>query len=77
MTKDAPLMMEMRTKMWMDGGDASFRQKLKPVVTMGSRGRVREHRPAYELLVLAHMASTAWTLLQIAGTSTLSPRDLE
>lgn len=40
MTKDVPLTIEIRAEMWMDGGDASFRQKLRPTVTIGSRGRV-------------------------------------
>lgn len=77
MTIDVPLRMENRTEMWIDGGKASFRTKLKPTVNKGSRGIVRGMRPAYELLALVHMANTAWMLLQTPGTSNRSPRDLE
>lgn len=62
MTKDVPLMMESRTEMWMDGRDASFIQKLKPMVTIGSRSKVRGKKPANGLVALAHMASTSWML---------------
>lgn len=77
MTIDVPLRMEIRTDMWIEGGDGSFRAKPKPAVSGGNKGRVRGKRPAYKLLAFAHMTSTAWMLLQIAGTSSLSPRDLE
>lgn len=62
MRKDVPLMIENRTEMWLDGRDASFIQKLKPIVTIGSRSKVRGKKPAYEQVALAHMASTSWTL---------------
>lgn len=41
MTNDVKLRMENPTERWIEGGEASFRHKLKPTVTRGSRGRVR------------------------------------
>lgn len=77
MTNVVPHRRELRTRKWRDEGGVSFRQKLKPTVSMGSRGRVMEKRPLYVLLALAHVASTALVQLQIEDTRTLSPRDLE
>lgn len=77
MTNDVPHRRELRTKKWRDGGGSSFRQKLKPTVTMGSRGRVMEKRPLCILLALAHVTSTAEVLLQMEDTRSFSPSDLE
>lgn len=70
-TTDDPVRMEIRTDMWIDGGAASFRAKVKHTVNRGNSGIVRQKRPEDELLALAHKASTAWMLPQIAGTSSL------
>lgn len=59
MTTDVPLRMQIRTEMCIDGCVSSFRAKLKPAVTGASTGRTRRKRLAYELLALAHVASTA------------------
>lgn len=74
-TTDNPLRKEIRTDMWTDGGIAGFRAKPKHTVERGSRGMACQKRPVDELHALAHMASTAWPLSQIAGTNSLSPRD--
>lgn len=60
MKKDVPLMIEIRAETWRDGWGVSFRQKLKPIVNIGSRGCVRGLRLAYELIALAHAVSTSW-----------------
>lgn len=56
---EVPLMMKVRAVMWLAGGDASFKAKLKATVTRGSRSTMRTKRLEDELLALAHMVSTA------------------
>lgn len=52
-------MIKVRAVMWLAGGDASFKAKLKATVTRGSRSTMRTKRLEDELLALAHMVSTA------------------
>lgn len=77
MTTNIPLRIEINTDKWWDGRDATFSAKLNPRVSRGSRGTVKRKRFAYGLLALAQVMSTEWTLLQMAGSSSLSPSDLE
>lgn len=39
-TKDVPLRMTIRTEVWTEGSEGSFRKKLNPTVAKGNRSRL-------------------------------------
>ena len=60
---------------WSGGDPASPRAWHQPTLSRGSSLMVRGYRPEWLLSAWAHMLSTAWTLSQMEGTRSLSPRD--